>query len=113
MKQTGARKRSTKGRVAMKQGRRMRSGGMVMVMASPLANAPRGVRVGDAIMVDGAVEKVVEVINFNVVRTETEMSELEELKKRVSEELGLAREALARARAVVAAVEGAGASEQA
>ena len=44
---------------------------------------------------------------------EAKMDELEELKERVAEELGLASEALARARAVVAAVEGAGASKQA
>ena len=60
MKQTEARKRSTQ---------LMRCGGLVMVTASSLANAPRGVRVGDAILVDGEVERVVEVIDFDLVRT--------------------------------------------
>ena len=42
------------------EGKRMRYGGLVMVS---------GVRVGDAILVDGEREKVAEVINFNLVRT--------------------------------------------
>ena len=49
------------------KGKRMRYGGLAMVTG--LENNARGVCVGDAILVDGEVERVVEVINYDLVRT--------------------------------------------